>query len=419
MSVKRRIFIRAVSFFAAICVILAAEGLSEQKARASYEETLGKMRLGGLTSLCEFSRDISVGLRLLAVSADNSMSDSAAYVGARVTGAIGCLNSFESANVKNISEFLNGTESFVQDFSGSEAQRKAAVMLSDYAQEMYYHLNDLTSSVMNEKYSLTEYSSLYAGERMPYYEEYLDFSNGSENDIFKMITPASAQFRESEFLSGKGRISQKEAVKTASGIMSVNAALWRSGKAKNEGVEVYSLTYDDFCADICKVGGALCRLVRPMPCLTSVYSVEEAERKAIDFADANGYRDLTTAEVLSNGFEASFNMFPVVNGILLLNARIDISVCLASGEITYFDASEYIKNFRNDVAADIGNPDLSMVLPENLNFEKCITCISEIGGRDILCYLAVCDFEGDTVLSYIDASDFEVLKTEIKYAKMQ
>ncbi len=419
MSVKRRIFIRAVSFFAAICVILAVAGLFEQKARASYEETLGKMRLGGLTSLCEFSRDISAGLRLLAVSADNSMSDSAAYVGARLTGAIGCLNSFESSNAKNITEFLNGANSFVQNFSGSEAQRKAAVMLSDYAQEMYYHLNDLTSAVMNGKYSLTEYPSLYADKKMPYYEEYLDFSNGRENDIFKMITPACAQARESEFLSGKGRISQEEAVKAASSIVPVNTALWRSGKAKNEGIEVYSLTCGDFCADICKAGGALCRLVRPMPCMTSVYSAQEAERKAIAFAAANGYCGLMAVETSSNGFEASFNMFPEVNGVLLLTARVDISVCLASGEITYFDASEYIKNFRNDVAADIGSPDLSKVLPENLYCEKCITCISEIDGRERLCYLAVCDFEGNTVLCYIDASDFEVLKTEIKYAKMQ
>lgn len=418
MSVKRRMFIRAVSFFAAICVILAAAGLSEQKARASYEETLGKVRLGGLTSLCEFSRDISAGLRILAVSADNSMSDSAAYVSARVTGAIGCLNSFESANVKNIAEFLNGVSSFVQDFSGSEAQRKAAVMLSDYAQEMYYHLNDLSSAVMNGKYSLTEHASLYAGEKKPYYEEYLDFSNGSENDIFKMITPASAEARGSEFLSGRSRVSQDEAKKTVSTVVPVNEALWRNENPEKGGIEVYAFSYGDVYADVCKAGGALCRLVRPMPCSQAVYTALEAEEKALDFAAANGYRGLTAVETLSNGFEASFCLFPAVNGVFLLMARIDISVCLASAEITYFDAGEYIKNFRSDVVVDIGNPDLSKVLPENLDLEKCITCIYEIGGRERLCYLAVCYFEGDTVLCYVDASDFEVLKTEIKHREM-
>ncbi len=419
MSVKRRIFIRALSFFCAISVILAVAGLSAQKAKASYEETLGKMRLSALASLCEFSRDISAGLRLLAVSADNSMSDSAAYVGARVTGATGCLNSFNSKNVKNISDFLNGVNGYVQDFSGSESERKAAVMLSDYAQELYYHLNDLTSAVMNGKYSLTEYSSLYAGEKTPYYEDFLDFSNGSESEIFKVIIPADASARGCEFLRNKEKIAEEDAKKIASRVADVSTALWRTDKIRAKDIETHSFVHGDISADICKSGGAVCRLVKPSPCAKAVYTAEEAEKRAADFAKTNGYTDLILFLINENEFEASFYMFPEVNGILLLTARIEVTVCLANGEITYFDASKYIKNFRNGIVIDIGNPDLSRVLPENLDLERCIPCVSEIDGRERLCYLAVCDFEGDAVLSYIDASDFEVLKTEIKYAKMQ
>ncbi len=419
MSVKRRVFIRALSFFCAISVILAAAGLSAQKAKASYEETLGKMRLSALASLCEFSRDISAGLRLLAVSADNSMSDSAAYVGARVAGATGCINSFESKNVKNISDFLNSVNGYVQDFSGSESERKAAVMLSDYAQELYYHLNDLTSAVMNGKYALTEYPSVYSSEKTPYYEDYLDFSNGNENEIFKVIIPAAASARGCEFLRDKEKITEEDAKKIASRVADVSTALWRTDKSKAKDIETHSFVHGDISADICKFGGAVCRLVKPSACAQTVYSVEEAEKKAIDFAKTNGYSDLTLFPINGNEFEVSFYMFPEVNGILLLTARVEVSVCLANGEITYFDAAEYIKNYRSDISFNMGKPDLRMVLPENLILEDTLNCLVNIDGRDRLCYLAVADFEGNTVLTFIDASEFEVLKTEIKYAKIQ
>lgn len=419
MSVKRRMFIRVLSFFAAILVVLAAAGLSAQKAKASYEETLGKMRLSALASLCEFSRDISAGLRLLAVSADNSMGDSAAYLSARVAGATGCLNSFDSGNVKNISAFLNGINGYVRDFSGSESERKAAVMLSDYAQELYYHLNDLTSAVMNGKYILTEYPSVYTSEKHPYYEDYLDFSNGNESEIFKLIIPAAVSVHGCEFLRGKEKITEEDAKKIASRVAGVNMALWRTEKNIEHEIELYPFVYGDISADICKSGGAVCRLVKPSLFAQTVYSAEEAEKRAVIFAETNGYADLTAVQMIGGDFEACFYMFPEVNGILLLTARIEVTVCLASGEITYFDAAEYIKNYRNDLFVDMGNPDLKNFLPANLFLEKQVNCLADIDGKERLCYLCICYFEGDTVLIYIDASDFEVLKTEIKYAKMQ
>lgn len=386
---------------------------------ASYEETLGRVRLTNLTSLCELSRDISGGLRLLAVSADNSLADSAAYVRARIMGAIGCLNSFESDRVENISGFLNGTNSFAEKFSGSESERKSAIMLSDYAQDLYYHLNDITSAVMNGEYLLTEYSSAYSGSKSPYFEDYLDFTSGNESEIFKIITSVSANAEKQGCLNGKRKITADEAINIAGGVARVNAVLLRESKKVATDIEVYSFVYGDIAVDICKSGGLLCRLVNPLPCMQSVYSREDAEIKALEFAEKYGYVGLTAAEMHESEFEASFFLFPEVNGVLLLTARIDVTVCLASGDITYFDASEYIKNYRDDVSYNMGSPDLNKILPENLILKETVNCLVNIGGRDRLCYLAVCHFEGDTVLMFVDASEFKVLKTEIIYAKMQ
>lgn len=399
----------------AVTVALAAAGLTAQKAKASYEETLGRVRLSNLTSLSEFSRDISAGLRLLAVSADNSLADSAAYVRSRATGGIGCLNGFDSGKVKNISEFLNGTHSFAEDFSGSEEERKAAVMLSDYAQSLYYHLNDVTAAVMDGEYSLTEYSSVYSADELLYFEDFLDFENGNENEIFKIITPASAQAESGSFLDGKEKISVNEARKIAGDAAGMNPSLWREINSVTTGVDVYSFAHGDTAAEICKSGGTLCRLVNPLPCNQALYSYEYAKNKALEFAEKHGYGELSATVTKKNEFTADFSMFPKVNGILLLTARIEATVCLSSGEITYFDASEYIKNYRSDIIFNMEKPNLSGILPNNLTLGETLICLVNIGGRERICYLAVCYFEGDTVLVFVDTSEFKVLKTKIIY----
>lgn len=393
--------------------MLAASGFFSQRAKASYEETLGRVRLTNLTSLCEFSRDISGGLRLLAVSADNSLADSAAYVRARAMGAIGCLNTFDSENVENISRFLNGAYSFAEDFSGSDSQRKTAVLLSDYAQGIYYHLNDVSSAVMNGLYSLIEYSNPYSSTQLPYFEEYVDFANGDEKEIFEMITPVSARAGGYSLLAGKEKISEDAARNTASKVVDINSALWRESESLQTDIEVYSLAYGDIAVYICKTGGMLCRLVNPMPCARAFYSLEEAEKKAEDFLKQQGFINLTVINREKSEFTASFLLAPEVNGILLLTAAVELDVCLASGEITYFDASEYIKNYRSDLSFNLGSPDLSGILPPNLVLNGVVNCLVNIDGRERLCYLAVCSFQGDTVLLYIDSSEFKVIETQI------
>ena len=157
-----------------MCVIIAASGLFSQRAKAGYEETLGKVRMANLGSMSEYFRDISAGLRLLAVSTENSFSDSSSYIEARIMGAKSCLNGFNDKKVKNISAYLDALDKFMQNFTGTSEKRKIAIYLSEYAREVYYHLNDVSSAVINGAYSLTEYGSVYRNEKKPYFEDFVD-----------------------------------------------------------------------------------------------------------------------------------------------------------------------------------------------------------------------------------------------------
>ena len=178
MSVKRRKFIRTVSYLLAVCVVIAATGYFSFRAKASYEATLERVRFDGLSSLCEYMHEISGGLNLLSVSAGESVADSAAYVGARALGARGSASSFEPVKLENINRFIDYVYDFSQTFSGGEGERKKAAELSDYAEEIYYHLSDLSVAVMNGAYRLNEFGSIYSRSENPFFENYIDYSNG-------------------------------------------------------------------------------------------------------------------------------------------------------------------------------------------------------------------------------------------------
>ena len=411
MSLKRRKFIRIISYLVAVSVVFAASGLISQRARAGYEETLGKVRLSNLTSLCEYSREISSGLRVLAVSSGDSTADSMAFVRDRIMGAVGCVNAFESKNTKHISKFFSKVYAFAENFTGTEKERETAVRLAVYAKEIYYHLNDVSSAVLNGAYTLTEYEGVYKKSNKPYFEKFLDYSNGKEKELYKLVSPVSAQVGRYVLLDGKEKISEDAAKEIASGIIGINPTLWRINENADAEIPLHSFKHGDTAIDISESGGMLYRIVNPTQCKKAVYGIAESEKIAKEFLKNNGFSDMVCTEKELGDFEASFVFAPSVNEVLLLNSKVEIIVCLSDGEISFFDASDYIRNCRAEVDLS-GNA--AVILSPNLEVRETVKCIAEINGKERNCILAVSDFNGDEVLNYIDAESGRVLKTEIR-----
>lgn len=411
MSLKRRKFIRIISYLVAVSVVFAASGLVSQRARAGYEETLGKVRLSNLTSLCEYSREIGSGLRVLAVSSGDSMADSMAFVRDRVMGAVGCVNAFESRSTKHMSKFFSKVYAFAENFTGTEKERETAVRLAVYAKEIYYHLNDVSSAVLNGAYTLTEYRGVYKKSDKPYFEEYLDYSNGNERELYKLVSPVSAQVGKYILLDGKEKISEDAAKEIASEIIGINPMLWRSNKIADAEISLHSFKHGDTAIDISESGGMLYGIVNPSECKEAFYGIAEAENIAKEFLAANGFSDMICTEKELGEFEADFVFAPSVSGVLLMNASVKATVCLSDGEITYLYAADYIRNCKETVEPS-GNA--AVVLPPNIEARETVKCIAEINGKERNCILAVSDFDGDEVLSFIDAESGRVLKTEIR-----
>lgn len=407
---RRRKFIRIISYLIALCVVFAASGVFTARAKSEYESTLERVRFEALASLTEYSREISSGLRLLAVSTDDSLTDSSAYVSARAVGAMGSLGCFYSEKVDNLTRFFSGIYDFSESFSGKEQSRRAAVKLSDHAQEVYYHLSDLTNAVTSGEYTLTEYESIYRKPDVPYFEDELDYYG--DDEIYGLISIASAERGRSVFLDGRNSISADEAKSTASALTGINEALWRDGKPIGiDETDIYALKNGDTEVDICKSGGVIYRIINPQPCDNAIYSLDDARKKAVEFLENHGFDNMTEFESAENIFTADFVFVPEMNGVLLLPAKIEIELCLASGKVTYFDASAYIRRYRTDVAAAGSVPDAERFVPDIVTYEKSLLCTADVDGAEKLCILAVCRYENSKVYIFIDYYNMQILKT--------
>ncbi len=409
--VGRRKFIRTVSFFAALCVAIGVASVFSSRAKASYEEKLEKMRFQALNSLCEYAREISSGLSLLAVSAGDAVADSSAYVNSRAAAAIGNAACFDKEKTANINKFLQAVYDLTQDFEDNEESRKNAEEFSDYAEELYYHLSDISLAVSGGKYSLSEYGSVYSSDSKPYFEHFLDF----KAEIAEKMQNVRADVQNSEFIGSKETVSVEDAKEKASRVVDIPELLWRTEEKTANGTEFYAFTHDDTEIRVCRSGGNICYIVNPKPCSKAVYSVAEVSEKGKDFVENCGYDADVLLGVKVNEFTADFCFVPEVNGVLLADASVFVSVCLASGGITFFDSFEYIKNYRTDISAETEISDLSGVLPDNLTAEKIYLSFADIKGKDRLCFLAVCPFEGEKLFAFIDYNEMKVLEMK-KYA---
>ena len=403
MSVKRRKFIRTVCYLLAVSVVIGATGYFSFRAKASYEATLERVRFDGLSSLCEYMHEISMGLNLLSVSAGESVEDGAAYVGARALGARGSAACFEPVKLENINRFIEYAYDFSQSFSGEDVERKKAAELSDYAEGIYYHLSDLSVAVLNGEYRLSEFGSIYRRSEKPFFEDYIDYSDGNEDTLF------AAEASSKVFWVGGETLTVEQARDKAEKLTGVDSVLWREG----EGDEfVYSLFYGDMAVEICRQGGEIMKFINPLPCAERVLNKKDALKKATDFAKNLGFGSLTAVTSEMQTFTARYVLAPEVNGVFLLTSTVSVSVCLASGGITYFDAEKYIKNFRTDIyGAEI--PDINSILPTNVNLEKAVLCFAEINGRERLCILALCGYADGKVQIYIDYNFCKIIKTAV------
>lgn len=408
---KKRVVIRAISFIAAFAVFFAASGMIFARAKAIYEDALGRVRLSGLTSLCEYVHAVSGSLRILAVSADEKVSEAAGVVVANTMGALGSLSCFNSEKIRNTETFLNGVYSFAESFSHgiTEEQRRDALDFSDYTQELYYHLSDVANAVVSGEYSLVEAEAIYRKDDAGYFENVLDFSNGKESELFSRFADAPASVMQTSF---KKEVSIQQAKERASEFLNEEISLIRFDKEELlSGLSIYRFHHNETVINVCKFGGEVCRVETSHLCINQECDISQTEKAADELMKKLGCTDYDFVYSENSDFSAKFVMAPVINGILFLPATVTVQICLGECGVISFDASAFFLNYPAELAGLKENADVSKLIPENLIFQRNRLCCADFNGNRKYCYLAECLLKNERVWVFIDYYTLKTLKT--------
>lgn len=381
-SKKIRLFSFVISAFL-VLGIFEFLGILE---RRRYEQSLEEIRLPALTALCEYSEAISVGLRTMAVSSDDALYDSSEFVREQSAGAIADLYCIGSDYVKGLTEYFKAVNEFAET-SAENINREKAIEFSEYAEDIYQNSDRILNGILNEKVSLLEKDDNFFGNNL---------------DIRFKMNEAELSDAENTSVIGNG-IGKSDALKIASEIFEIESVLWREDKTEySDGALTYDYIYDNIRVRIFKANGALYSMSNSLPCRERQFSETEAERIALEFIIQQGIENAVVTDSAISEFTASFEFSPKNGDVVLLTSPIRIDVCLASGKISGYDASDYIRNYNPDYYAVDRHPDISSILPDGAYPFNEILCLKEIKGRKRLCYRVKCRFRGEYFFLYYD-----------------
>lgn len=128
----------------------------------------------------------------------------------------------------------------------------------------------------------------------------------------------------------------------------------------------------------------------------------EAEQIAKDFLTEHGYPEMECVESTAAGSAVMLVFAPQVDNVLCLPDRVSLRVCPASGQVTAFDASDYVRHHTNRVFPEephVWTP------PESLTVEseRKVVLLSP-GGRDRYCVEYLCTAsDGESVCVDVNA----------------
>lgn len=401
--IRRRSFIRTVSFLLAAVVSLTAAASEASRAESEHGEALEKIRLSGLISLCEYSSQLSAGLRALAVAADGITAEPAAYVASRAVGAKSSAVCFDEGATENIVAFFDGVYEFALDYPDipDENLRMTAIGLSDYAEELYYHLSDISNAVMNGE------MTLFREKSAEFFENSLDFTNGTENELFSQAANTSVHTR-----AVTAKITLEAAKEAASELFGINSALWRGGDIESDGeTEVFCFEYGEISVKVAAESGKIAAFAVVRTCSAAQIDADTASKAAADFVASLGFPEMREIGRNEREFRTEIELAPCEDGILYLNSSVRVAVCRCCRKIIRFDCTDYIENYRKIEAINTA-ADLSELIPQGFALTGQTLCVENIGGRARLCFLAECEFHGVNARLFYDYFSLEPLKSE-------
>ncbi len=421
---KRKHFIRAISFLSVACIILTVSTVVYADRARKYEFATQIVYEKALSELCESLDNITVSLQKgTYCSTGKMLSDIGNDLSRQATSAKVSLGQLTGKNIDSdeIYKFLSQIGAFtisVAEKEGkltlSKKQKEGLDALLKYSESLSKSLDEIRQGsfrgdIVQSKNQST--LSLDKTEMPKTFDSSMSDAGQSLADYPTLIY--DGPFADSvinkeggKMLKSLGEITKQEAKKIAADYIGTTVEGLRENGDVNGDIELYCFSKGDVAAAVTKKGGKLCYMVNPRDVSGETISSKECIKRAKKFLQDAGYKNMKDSYYSVYDGVCTVNFAYTENGIIHYSDLIKVSVALDNGEVLSVDARGYLMNHtkRDIYEKKLTKAQAQSILSDGLTVLSAESAVIPTDtGKEAYCYEFHCrDKKGQQVLIYID-----------------
>ena len=423
---KRRKKIRTRSFLASLLVALFVWGTVSTVKAHRYKTEIDAANEKALTSLCEYLDTVEVALTKSLYAAESSslslLTSELQRASAGAKESLSVLNAGETS-LYNTYKFLSQVGEFTAALNKktakgeeiTEEERETLKSLLGFAAGLSLKFEQMASLLSADYFSFDKISdSLTAvdkgSEKTVSYLDSISDAELSFEDYPTLIYdgPFSDNIlnKPSELLENAREITRDNAKKIAAKVLGIEENLLVEENDTEGRAATFNFRTDTYSISITKKGGF------PLEIMSNITAGEEkithadATEKAVNFLNSLGYYDMNSTYSSTDDGICTINFAYKQGSFICYSDLIKVSVSLTDGQITAFEATDYVMHHEEREIPDfVITPEEAIAKTSSLLQVKKVSAavIPDKSGNEKYTYELFCeDTSGQHVLIYKD-----------------
>ena len=423
---KKRTFIRVLSFFSAALLGMGCLYIKEKNTSEKYKLMIENSYSEAFEMLDSSLNNISITLEKIAyVSSPKHLSSYAAEIFSEAEIAKQALSKLPTGTgeLSTLYRFLSQVGNYALSVSKNvisgdtltDKQKEELLLLCDTAKIVTNVMNGAQISFNNAEYWASEIeekiSESVGGNSLADSLTELE-ENLTDYPTLIYDGPYSDHILNKEPLmtSNARQVSEDEALEilnnTIKGLQNVQFEDMQNGK-----IQCYRFTNDYMTVAISKLGGYFVYLSKNRSVGENVFSYEQALSKANRFLKDIGFENMIDTYYFTNDGVCVINFAYLDGQTICYTDLIKVGVALDNGEIVFMESSGYLTNhtdraFETPIHTE---DEAASVISSDLEIEQsAIALIPSSGGGEVRCYEFLCrNSKGDEMLIYINTKTLD------------
>ena len=417
---KRRSFIRILSYLAAAALCLGGLAVTEGRRAAAAERSERYRGEHAFAALCDAVSGLDAALEKSRYAVTPGITSAlCAEVYARSLSAAAALEAlpFPVQELEQTSSFLAKTGDYAayllrrsgggEDVTAEERENLQA--LGDTAALLCQNLRQLRADLGDGAVAADAAAALETG--LPSLSDSFLSMEQEFPEIPTLVYDgpfsAAAAARPPRMLEGAGEVGEDAAVLVAAGFLGVRSNQVRVEGAAEGKIPCWRLTAGDYTVLVSRQGGFVCRCLSARTPTRSILTIEEGLDHARSFLRSHDYRQMKESYHVAEDHVLTVTFCAAQGDVICYPDMIKIAVGLDNGELLRFDAEEYLTSHarrtlpRPEAPADAMRESIS---PELTVVKEQPAVIPTLGAEEVLCREFVCENEeGRHYLLYFNA----------------